>query len=58
VIGLQKVITAREYQNKLIFNQGIGQGKEFGCFALAIKLKYELGIDETVTVTGFSKQEL
>ena len=74
VIGLQKAMTAREYQDKLLidqgieqginqgieqgFNQGIEQGIDQGKFDMALKLKDELGIDEAVRISGFSRKEL
>ena len=59
-------MTAREYQDKLLidqgfeqgFNQGIEQGIDQGKFDMALKLKDELGIDEAVRISGFSRKEL
>lgn len=62
VIGLRKAMTAREYQDKLLIEQGIEQGIERGFdkgkFEMALKFMDELGIDEAVRISGFSKEEL
>ena len=54
VIGLQKAMTAREYQDQLLIEQGIDLGK----LDLALDIKEKIGIDEAVRLTGFSKEEL
>lgn len=38
--------------------QGREQGLKEGSFAMAIKIKKSLGIDEAVKISGFSKEEL
>ena len=43
-------MTAREYQNQLLIEQGK--------LDLALDLKEKFGIDEAVRLTGFSKEEL
>lgn len=50
VIGLQKVLTSRQYQDKLIRDQG--------AFSMALKFMDALGVDEAVRISGFSKEEL
>ena len=50
MIGLQKAMTAREYQNQLLIEQGK--------LDLALDIKEKFGIDEAVRLTGFSKEEL
>ena len=54
VIGLQEAITAREFQDQKLIEQGIAQGK----FAMALELKKELGIGEAARISGFSIEEL
>ena len=43
-------MTAREYQNQLLIEQGK--------LDLALDIKEKFGIDEAVRLTGFSKEEL
>ena len=50
MIGLQKAMTAREYQDQLLIKQGK--------LDLALDIKEKFGIDEAVRLTGFSKEEL
>ncbi len=47
-------MTAREYQDQLLIEQGIDLGK----LDLALDIKEKIGIDEAVRLTGFSKEEL
>ena len=47
-------MTAREYQDQLLIEQGIARGKLY----LALVIKEKFGIDEAVRLTGFSKEEL
>ena len=54
VIGLQKAISAMEYQNNLLVEQGIEQGS----FDMALRIKREFGIDKACEISGFSKEEL
>ena len=50
VIGLQQAMTARQYQDQLLIEQGK--------FDLALDIKHKFGIDEAIRLTGFSRQEL
>lgn len=50
MIGLQKVMTAREFQDQLLIEQGR--------FLMALRIMDEEGIDKAVKISGFSREEL
>ena len=50
VIGLQKAMSAMEYQKQLIFEQGK--------FEVALKIKEVDGIEKAIAMSGFSREEL
>ena len=62
VIGLQEAVTAKQFQDqKLIdqgYDQGYGQGYGQGAFELALKFKKIIGIEKIVENTDFTKEEL
>ncbi len=62
VIGLQKAMTAMEFQNQALINQGINQGISQGIsqgkFEIALKIMEKHGIEEAVLLSGFSREEL
>ncbi len=58
VIGLQKAMTAMEFQRQALINQSFEQGIEQGKFELALEIKETDGIDKAVLLSGFSREEL
>ena len=62
VIGLQKAMTAMEFQHQSLikqgFDQGIEQGVDQGKFEMALEIKEKHGIEEAVLLSGFSREEL
>lgn len=58
VIGLQEVITAKQFQDQKLIDQGIAQGIEQGAFEMAIKFKKALGIETVTKISQFTKEEL
>lgn len=54
----EKSNDCKEYQDKLLIEKGFKLGFELGRFEMALKVLDELGIDEAVRITGFSKEEL
>ena len=49
-IGLQKVMTAMEFQNQALIKQGR--------FEMALEIMEKYGVEEAVLLTGFSREEL
>lgn len=54
VIGLQKAMTAMDYQKQVVFDEGIQKGE----FNIALKIKDVLGIEKALELTDFSRSEL
>lgn len=57
VIGLQKAMTAMEFQKQFIFEDGVLKGME-EAFKIALKIKENFGIDKALEMTNFSRSEL
>jgi hypothetical protein len=58
VIGLQEAITAKQFQDQKLINQGISQGIKQGAFELALKFKKDLGIEKVLEISDFTREEL
>ena len=58
VIGLQKAMTAMEFQHQSLIKQGFDQGVDQGRFEMALVIKEKRGIEEAVLLSGFSREEL
>lgn len=56
-IGLQKAMTAMEFQKQFIFEDGVLKGME-EAFKIALKIKENFGIDKALEMTNFSRSEL
>ena len=56
MIGLQKAMTAREYQDQLLIEQGIARGKLY--LALVIKEKFGIAELEVTNAVFESKQSI
>lgn len=54
VIGLQQAKTAMDFQNQLLIEQGIEQGR----FDMALEIKRAEGIEKAIAMSGFSREEL
>ena len=51
-------MTAWDFQNQLLIDQGIEQGIERGRFEMALEIKRVMGIEKAIAISGFSKEEL
>lgn len=47
-------MTAWDFQNQLLIDQGIEQGR----FEMALEIKRVMGIEKAIAISGFSKEEL
>ena len=54
VIDLKQAMSARDFQDQLLIEQGIEQGR----FEMALEIKRVMGIEKAITISGFSKEEL
>ncbi len=58
MIGLEEVVTAKQYRDQKLIDEGISQGISQGAFEMAVKIKNAVGIDNAVEISGFSRVEL
>ena len=58
VIGLQNAVTAKEFQDQKLIDQGYNQGYGQGAFEQALKFKKAIGIEKVLENTDFTREEL
>ena len=58
VIGLQEAVTAKQFQDQKLINQGITRGRVQGAFEIVLNAKKILGIENALKICDFTKEEL
>ena len=58
VIGLQEAVTAKQFQDQKLIDQGIIQGRAQGAFEIALNVKNTFGIEHALKICDFTKEEL
>ena len=58
VIGLQAAMTAKEYQDQKLIDQGYDNGYDNGSFETALKVKKLFGIEKALLICNFTREEL
>ena len=51
-------ITAKQFQDQKLINQGITQGRVQGAFEIALNVKNRFGIEHALKICDFTKEEL
>ena len=51
---MKQAKTAMDFQNQLLIEQGIEQGR----FEMALEIKRVMGIEKAIAISGFSNEEL